>query len=174
MEELVVLVDENDLQTGVAGKMEAHEKGLLHRAFSVFIFNSKGQLLLQRRAMEKYHSPGLWTNTCCSHPRVGEDIMEAAHRRLSEEMGMSCELRKAFSFVYRAELENGLIEHEYDHVFIGHTDTLPQLNLSEAMDYQYESISEVSKQMSAEPQNFTSWFRICWSTVQDKLNEQLL
>ncbi len=134
MEEQVILVDEQDNQIGLAPKMEAHIKGLLHRAFSIFIFDEKGHLLLQQRALEKYHSAGLWTNTCCSHPRNNETTIEAAQRRLQEEMGMTCRLREIFSFVYRAELENELIEHEFDHVFIGVTNDLPTINPEEVIN----------------------------------------
>ncbi len=170
MEELVVLVDEYDNEIGVAGKTEAHEKGLLHRAFSVFVFNSTGELLLQQRAEAKYHSPNLWTNTCCSHPRLNETVQEAASRRLVEEMGMRCKLTKTFSFVYRAELENGLIEHEFDHVFIGITDDLPQINLEEVSDFRYQPLESITQQLLDQPEQFTAWFRICWSTVLTHLN----
>lgn len=164
-EELVVLVDQDDNQHGVAKKMEAHEKGLLHRAFSVFVFNSKGELLLQKRAAGKYHSPGLWTNTCCSHPRVGEKVEDAASRRLLEEMGMDCALSKTFSFVYRAELENNLIEHEFDHVFIGVTDDEPKMNPEEVQDFKYLTVAEVTALLAFNPETFTSWFGICWHSV---------
>ena len=128
MEEKVILVSETDEQLGLMGKMEAHEKGLLHRAFSVFIFNKDGELLLQQRALDKYHSPGLWTNTCCSHQREGETNLQAGKRRLLEEMGFSCELKELFSFVYKAPFDNGLTEHELDHVMVGYYDEDPVIN----------------------------------------------
>ena len=136
-EEKVILVDKNDNQVGLMPKLEAHEKGILHRAFSVFIFNSKYELLLQKRASSKYHSGGLWTNTCCSHPREGEDILDAANRRLDEEMGIKTSLRKVFDFIYTAELDNNLIENEFDHVFYGVYDTDPILNKEEAEAVSY-------------------------------------
>ena len=135
--ENVILVDEKDNQVGLMPKLEAHQKGLLHRAFSVFIFNSDYKLLLQKRASSKYHSGGLWTNTCCSHPRDGEDIIDAANRRLNEEMGIKTSLRKVFDFIYTAELDNNLIENEFDHVFYGVYDTDPILNKEEAEDYKW-------------------------------------
>ena len=124
-EEKVILVDKNDNQVGLMPKLEAHEKGLLHRAFSIFIFNSRYELLLQKRASSKYHSGGLWTNTCCSHPREGEDTLDAANRRLDEEMGIKTSLRKVYDFIYKAELDNQLTEHEFDHVFYGVCDSDP-------------------------------------------------
>ena len=172
MEERVILVDEHDNEIGDAGKLEAHEKGMLHRAFSVFVFNSKRELLLQQRAAGKYHSPLLWTNTCCRHPRANEPVNLAASRRLMEEMGMSCELKPAFSFIYRAELENGLVEHEFDHVFIGASDQKPQIEPSEVESYQYISSDKLNEELAANPQNFTSWFRICWPTVLETINNK--
>ena len=137
MTENVVLVDTKDCELGVMEKMEAHEKGLLHRAFSVFIFNDKNQLLLQQRAFSKYHSGGLWTNTCCSHPRKGETYKEGAHRRLLEEMGMTCDLEKVLDFIYKAKLDNNLTEHELDHVFVGYCNSNPEINLEEVMIYRF-------------------------------------
>ena len=136
-EEKVILVDKNDNQVGLMPKLEAHEKGLLHRAFSIFIFNSKYELLLQKRASSKYHSGGLWTNTCCSHPREGEDTLDAANRRLDEEMGIKTSLRKVYDFIYKAELDNQLTEHEFDHVFYGVFDNDPILNKDEAEDFKW-------------------------------------
>jgi len=135
--ENVILVDEKDNQVGLMPKLEAHQKGLLHRAFSVFIFNSDYELLLQKRASSKYHSGGLWTNTCCSHPRDGEDILDAANRRLHEEMGIKTNLRKVFDFIYKADLDNNLTENEFDHVFYGVYNDDPVLNREEADDFMW-------------------------------------
>jgi len=163
--EYVVLVDEKDTEIGVMEKMEAHEKGLLHRAFSVFTFNSKGELLLQKRASSKYHSGGLWTNTCCSHPREGESPIDAAHRRLMEEMGFDCSLNKAFDFIYKRALDNDLTEHELDHVFIGNFDGVPEMNPEEVEDYKYIGIEELIVDIEKSPQNYTEWFKICLAEV---------
>lgn len=160
MQEEVILTDANDQPVGVCEKMEAHEKGLLHRAFSVFIFNSDGKMLLQRRALEKYHSGGLWTNACCSHPRPGEDTLAAAKRRLQEELGFTCPIIPAFTFLYKADFENGLTEHEFDHVFTGTYDDLPKPAASEVMDYCYKSLAEIEEDIQADPQKFTAWFLI--------------
>ncbi len=159
-QEYVVLVDEQDNEIGLAEKMEAHEKALLHRAFSVFIFNKNGELLLQQRAAHKYHSPNLWTNTCCSHPRHGEDIKQAALRRLQEEMGLSLELEKKFDFIYKAKFDNNLTEHEFDHVFVGYTEQDPILNLDEARSFKWKSIAEIKQDMVLFPNSFTAWFKI--------------
>ena len=134
MEEKVILVNKDDEQLGLMAKMEAHEKGILHRAFSVFVFNKEGELLLQQRALDKYHSPGLWTNTCCSHQRDGESNIEAGKRRLHEEMGFDCELKELFSFLYKASFDNGLTEHELDHVMMGHYDEDPVVNLDHVVE----------------------------------------
>lgn len=165
----VVLVDPNDRELGVMEKLEAHEKGLLHRAFSFFIFNSKGEWLLQQRAWEKYHSPGLWTNACCSHPRRGESPADAATRRLQEELGVYCQAKPIFKFLYRSEFSNGLIEHELDHVLIGYSDTLPEPNPAEVAAYRYVSLSDLEYELKQYPANFTVWFRICFQEVKDKL-----
>jgi len=159
--EYVVLVDELDNELGLMEKMEAHEKGALHRAFSVFTFNSKGELLLQRRALSKYHSAGLWTNTCCSHPRESEPTIDAAHRRLQEEMGFDCELTKAFDFIYKKKMDKGLIEHELDHVFIGRFDGQPNINRNEVDDYKNMAIDELVKDIEEFPNKYTEWFKIC-------------
>ena len=163
MSEFVVLVDENDQDLELMEKMEAHEKGLLHRAFSVFILNDKGELMLQRRALEKYHSGGLWTNTCCSHPRQGETVEAAAHRRLMEEMGFDCNIEKAFDFIYRAELDKGLTEHEVDHLFIGHFSGQPQINPDEVAEWKWLGIDDVRKDLAENPQNYTAWFSIIFA-----------
>ena len=171
MEELVILVDEQDNELGVMPKMEAHLKGVLHRAFSVFLFNDNGELLLQKRASSKYHSPSLWTNTCCSHPRKNETIIAAAQRRLQEEMGISADLSVQFSFKYKAELDQGLIEHELDHVLIGTFNGKPELNAEEAEDWKYISTAELTKEIQKHPNQFTEWFKICLEqTLNSKVN----
>ena len=160
MEEFVVLVDQDDQKLGLMEKQQAHVAGLLHRAFSVFVFNSKGELMIQQRAASKYHSPTLWTNTCCSHPRDNETYKQAAHRRLEEEMGFDCELEYKFNFIYKAHLENDLIEHELDHVFIGTFDDEPKLNPDEVMAYRWVELDDLKKDMEKNPQNYTAWFKI--------------
>lgn len=170
--ETVILVDELDAQIGLMEKMEAHEKALLHRAFSVFVFNKKGQILLQQRSLRKYHSGGLWTNTCCSHPRPNEDTLAAAHRRLKEEMGFDTDLSKAFDFTYKAEFNNGLTEHEFDHVFIGTYDGLVEPNFSEVESYAYRPISLVVDSMQKNPDFFTEWFHIAFPKVVNWLQDQ--
>jgi len=163
--ERVILVDENDNPLGTMEKMEAHEKGVLHRAFSVFIFNNNGEMLLQQRAFSKYHSGGLWTNTCCSHPREGEATIEAAHRRLQEEMGFDCEIEKAFDFIYKKELDKGLMEHEFDHVFIGKYEGEVKFKPNEVNAYVYKSIQDVLNEVLLFPEKFTEWFKICLNEV---------
>ena len=160
MEEYVVLVDRNDNELGLMEKQQAHIAGLLHRAFSVFVFNSNGELMLQQRAASKYHSPTLWTNTCCSHPRENESYLDAANRRLVEEMGFECQLDYKFNFIYKANLDNGLTEHELDHVFIGTFDGEPQLNPEEVMAYRWVDMDDLKKDMQKNPQNYTAWFKI--------------
>lgn len=167
--ELVVLVNEEDAELGTMEKMEAHEKGVLHRAFSIFLINSKGELLLHKRAAHKYHSPLLWTNTCCSHPRPNESLQEATARRLQEEMGMSCSMKKAFSFVYKAQLDQGLTEHELDHVFIGQTDDVPKPNPEEVHDYKYVSLESLEANINEHPNEYTEWFKICFSEAKNAL-----
>nr|WP_199156193.1 isopentenyl-diphosphate Delta-isomerase [Pedobacter sp. ASV2] len=163
--EQVILVNKFDEPQGSMEKMEAHQKGLLHRAFSIFIFNSKNELLLQQRAKDKYHSAGLWTNTCCSHPRLGESNIEAAKRRLREEMGMECVLTEAFSFIYKAPLENGLIENEFDYVFFGISDDLPIVNPNEVQCYRYMNLKVLQNDINKQPQLYTSWLKICLNEV---------
>ena len=164
-EENVILVDEFDNEIGTMEKMEAHRKGLLHRAFSIFIFNDNGELLLQKRAHSKYHSGGLWTNTCCSHPRKNETIIEAAHRRLVEEMGFDTDLEVKFQFIYRKKLDNDLIEHELDHVLFGKYQAKPNLNIDEAEDFSYISIEKLKEDIILEPELYTEWFKICFNQV---------
>jgi isopentenyl-diphosphate Delta-isomerase len=159
-EVMVVLVDENDLALGAMEKIEAHKKGMLHRAFSVFVFNENEEMLLHQRAMEKYHSPGLWTNTCCSHPMPEQDTLIAAVNRLEEEMGMTCELEKAFHFIYRAELDNEMIEHELDHVFVGYTNSNPMPNASEVMNWKWMKMDDIILDVNENPHLFTEWFKI--------------
>jgi len=161
MQDLVVLVDTKDKEIGVMDKMEAHQKGLLHRAFSVLIFNSENQFLIQRRATTKYHSAGLWSNTCCSHPNVNETILEASQRRLKEEMGLTCEaLTDLYHFIYKVDFENGLTEHELDHVVVGYSDSKPLLNPKEASDWKYISYAELKKDISENPDQYTFWFKV--------------
>lgn len=155
---MVILVNEQDEAIGLMEKMEAHEKGLLHRAFSILIFNSEGEMLLQQRALTKYHSPGLWTNACCSHPRSGETILEAANRRLSEEMGMQTELSVLTHFIYKADFDNGLIEHELDYVVKGITNENPTINPDEVNAFRWISISDLITWVNTSPTDFTVWF----------------
>ena len=170
-EEKVVLVDKNDNQIGLMPKMEAHQKGILHRAFSIFLLNSENQILLQKRSSNKYHSGGLWTNTCCSHPRDGENIIDAGKRRLSEEMGINTDLKEAFQFTYKAELVNGLIEHEYDHVLIGKYNGAPILNKDEAEDYKWVSVEEVKKDIKENEMDYTVWFIIAFDYFYKNLKK---
>jgi isopentenyl-diphosphate delta-isomerase len=156
----VILVNEHDEQIGIMEKLEAHQKGMLHRAFSVFVFNKKGELLLQQRASGKYHSAELWTNTCCSHPSPGEDVIKAAHRRLQEEMGFNTTLDYAFHFIYKTDFENGLMEHELDHVFIGHYDGPVEPNSDEVKDYCFMKVPAILESMEQRPLKYTSWFKI--------------
>ncbi|MFN4299088.1 MAG: isopentenyl-diphosphate Delta-isomerase [Thermaurantimonas sp.] len=160
MTEHVILVDAHDRELGLMEKMEAHQKGLLHRAFSVFVLNDKKELLLQRRALDKYHSGGLWTNTCCSHPRKDEDVEAAAHRRLQEEMGFDCTLEKVLDFVYRADFSDGLTEHEFDHVFVGYFNGNPEINTKEVAEYKWMPLDEVKRDLQENPDNYTEWFKI--------------
>lgn len=165
MEDLVTLVDENDKEIGVEGKMAAHRSGKLHRALSVFVFDSAGRLLLQKRASGKYHSAGLWSNTCCSHPRHEEHRLVAAHRRLQEEMGFDCELTEVFSFVYRAVLPNDLIEHEYDYVFFGRYDGLPHPDPEEVEDWKWMDVMQLKRNLQSDPQAYTFWLAACIDRV---------
>lgn len=154
------MVNDHDEETGVMEKMEAHRTGSLHRAFSVLLFNSRGEMLLQKRAQTKYHSSGLWTNTCCSHPRPGESLEEATRRKLRQEMGIEANPRFAFKFQYKAPLDNQLIEYEIDHVFIGQFDGEPVLNEHEAEDWKFVDLHSLKQQIHTDPQQFTPWFRL--------------
>ena len=160
MEERVVLVDQQDNKIGTMPKMEAHEKGLLHRAFSVFVFNDRKELMLQRRALHKYHSPGLWTNTCCSHQRDGESSIDAGHRRLHEEMGFDTDLTFAVSFIYKAPFDNGLTEHELDHVLLGAYQGEPQINPDEVAEWKWMPMEDLKRDLFDHPEHYTVWFRI--------------
>jgi len=166
----VILVNEQDRQTGTMEKMEVHQKAILHRAFSVFIFNDKGEMLLQKRAVKKYHSGGLWTNTCCSHPQPGEDTLEAAGKRLQEEMGFNTTLNKAFTFIYKAELDNGLTEHEFDHVFIGNFNGEVQPDPEEVEDYCYQSVDKLKQALQTNPHHYTEWFKIAFPKLETHLS----
>ncbi|MFO0356085.1 MAG: isopentenyl-diphosphate Delta-isomerase [Sphingobacteriaceae bacterium] len=165
VEDQVILVNEKDEPIGTMGKLEVHQKGLLHRAFSVFIFNDKGEMLLQRRALSKYHSAGLWTNTCCSHPQPNEDTLAAANRRLREEMGMKADLTPKTSFIYKTPFDNGLTEHELDHVFIGYTNTDPVINKEEVDSFKWMSLEAIKTEIKTNPNEFTSWFKIALEKV---------
>lgn len=171
MTEYVVLVDENDNEIGVMEKMLAHEQALLHRAISIFIFNDKQELLLQQRAGTKYHSPLLWTNTCCSHPRQGEELSAAANRRLMEEMNMACNLSYKFSFTYKAVLDQGLTEHEFDHVFFGWSNDFPAANPDEVADCKYLSLEAIDAELLYHPEQYTSWFKLMLEKIKSVLNE---
>ena len=160
MEEKVILVDEQDNPIGLMEKLEAHQKALLHRAFSVFILNDKGEIMLQQRAANKYHSPNLWTNTCCRHPREGETTIEAGKRRLQEEMGFVTELSEVLSFIYKAPFDNGLTEHEYDHVLVGYSDAQPQINPEEVASWKWLSLEAIKEDILQAPEQYTAWFKI--------------
>lgn len=165
----LILVDENDVPVGTAEKMEAHEKALLHRAFSVFIFNSKGEMLLQQRAFSKYHSGGLWTNACCSHPYAEQDVLAAAEKRLQEEMGFKTTLTRAFAFLYKANFDNGLTEHEYDHVFIGKYDGVILPDKNEVEHFCFMSMPELKAAIELHPQKYTAWFKIALPKLENYL-----
>ncbi len=169
MEEFLVLVDDTDNAWGKMEKMEVHRLGLLHRAFSVFVFNSKGDLLLQQRADTKYHSANLWTNTCCSHPRFGEETDFAARRRLKEEMGLSCHLDHGFSFTYKVKFENGLTEHEFDHVYFGVSDEMAILDPEEVENWKYISIEDLLDDLKTNPQNYTEWLKLSIDKVTEHI-----
>lgn len=163
----VILVDRQDQPCGAMEKMEAHRQGVLHRAFSIFIFNSRGEMLLQQRSFEKYHSGGLWTNTCCSHPYPGEETENAALRRLNEELGFETGLEKIFDFVYKADFDNGLIEHEFDHVFTGQYEGEVRMNPEEVKAVCYKGMNDIKKELDEEPAQYTAWFRLAFPKVLD-------
>jgi isopentenyl-diphosphate delta-isomerase len=166
MNEMLILVDPHDRQIGVEEKMKAHREGKLHRAFSVFVFNKKGEMLLQKRAPQKYHSGSLWTNACCSHPRPGEAIEQAAVRRLNEEMGFVCELKKVFHFIYKAELDGGLIEHEFDHVFVGRYRGKVYPNANEVSAYRWLNSQKIEHELEHSPEKYTVWFKIAFEQME--------
>ena len=169
-EEQVILVNEKDEKIGLMAKMEAHEKALLHRAFSVFIFNDKNELMLQQRAAHKYHSPLLWTNTCCSHQRDGESNIEAGKRRLQEEMGFVTEIEEKTSFIYKAPFDNGLTEHELDHVMVGHFNDSPLINREEVESYKLMTLEDVKSDMKLQPEIYTEWFKIIFEKYYSSIN----
>lgn len=168
----VILVDEHDNAIGREEKMRAHQQGLLHRAFSVFIFNSSGKMLLQQRALAKYHSGGLWTNACCSHPSPGEETHLAAARRLKEELGIETQIRKIFDFSYKAVFDNGLVEYEFDHVYVGKYDGIVHLNTAEVMDTCYKSIAEIKSVLQSHPDHFTEWFCLAFTKIEAWWNNE--
>ncbi len=168
--EQVILVDEQDQPIGLMEKQAAHIGPHLHRAFSVFIFNSKGELLMQQRALSKYHSPGLWTNTCCSHPRAGETLEEATSRRLMEEMGMTCPMHEVYTFIYKAPVGQGLTEHEFDHVFIGQSDDIPNINTEEVASWKYMRLDDLKKDLELYPELYTEWFKITFEEMTQHAN----
>jgi len=170
--EYVILVDTADRELGIMEKMEAHEKAVLHRAFSVFIFNDRGELMLQQRAAHKYHSPLLWTNTCCSHQRQGESNIEAGKRRLREEMGFEVDLDKKFHFVYKAEFDNGLTEHELDHVMVGYYNGEPTINPEEVASWKWINMEVLQQDMKDHPQDYTAWFKIIFDRFVEFLTKQ--
>ncbi len=170
-EEQVILVNAADDPIGTMPKLEAHRKGLLHRAFSVFIINDKGEIMLQQRAAHKYHSPLLWTNTCCSHQRMGEGNIEAGRRRLFEEMGFTTELRELFSFVYKAPFDNGLTEHEFDHVMMGIYNNLPNINPKEVANWQWMHPEKIKTAIIKQPECYTVWFKIIFERFYDHLED---
>jgi isopentenyl-diphosphate Delta-isomerase len=167
----VILVDEHDKPTGTMEKIEVHEKALLHRAFSVFIFNDKKEMLLQKRAAKKYHSAGLWTNACCSHPQPGEDTMTGAKKRLQEEMGFTTALQKAFEFIYKATFENGLTEHEFDHVFIGAYNGEIFPDPEEVSDYCFMPLEKIAAALQSNPSNYTAWFKIAFPKLSEYIGK---
>ena len=169
-EEMVILVNEKDEQIGLMPKMEAHEKAVLHRAFSVFIFNEKNELMMQQRALGKYHSPGLWTNTCCSHQREGESSIEAGSRRLKEEMGFTTELKETTSFIYKAAFDNGLTEHEFDHVLVGRFNDEPVINTEEVNSWKWMPIEDVRDDIKINPDDYTAWFKIIFEKFYEHIS----
>ena len=169
-EEHVILVNEKDQEIGLMPKLEAHQKAVLHRAFSVFIFNSENELMLQQRASNKYHSPNLWTNTCCSHQRSGESNIQAGTRRLYEEMGFTTSLKEITSFIYKAPFDNGLTEHELDHIMVGYYNEDPVINSDEVEDWKWMKIEDVKKDIGLNPDLYTAWFKIIFKNFYNHLN----
>ena len=167
----MILVDENDQQVGLMPKIEAHEKALLHRAFSVFVFNSKKELMIQQRAFHKYHSPGLWTNTCCSHQLEGESNLDAGRRRLMEEMGFTVDLEESISFIYKAPFDNGLTEHEYDHILLGDFEGEPDLNPDEVAAWKWMSLEAIQEDMNVHPEIYTEWFKIIFEKFYNHIEQ---
>ena len=174
IEEQVILVNEKDEQIGTMPKLQAHEKGVLHRAFSVFILNDSGELMMQQRAASKYHSPLLWTNSCCSHQRVGESNIEAGKRRLFEEMGFITELKDVVSFIYKASFDNGLTEHEFDHVLVGTYSENPNINIDEVNNFKWMTLEQVKVDMELNPDIYTEWFKIIFDKFYKHLQEELV
>ena len=170
VEEQVILVNEHDEQIGLMPKMEAHEKAVLHRAFSVFVFNTKNELMLQQRAAHKYHSPLLWTNTCCSHQRDGESNIEAGTRRLKEEMGFTTDLKETTSFIYKAPFDNGLTEHELDHIMLGYYENDPIINKQEVEDWKWMPLEDVKHDINVHPEQYTAWFKIIFEKFYNYIN----
>lgn len=173
-EENVILVNQNDEQIGLMPKLEAHEKALLHRAFSVFVLNEQNEIMLQQRAHQKYHSPLLWTNTCCSHQREGETNIEAGSRRLFEEMGFKTDLKELFHFIYKAPFDNGLTEHELDHVMIGYYNDAPKINTEEVEDWKWMKIEDVKADIEKQPEIYTVWFKIIFDEFYHYLEDHKL
>jgi isopentenyl-diphosphate delta-isomerase len=173
-EEKVILVNELDEQIGLMPKLEAHEKAILHRAFSVFVLNDKKEIMLQQRAHQKYHSPLLWTNTCCSHQREGETNIQAGNRRLFEEMGFNTELKELFHFIYKAPFDNGLTEHELDHVMIGYYSGKPEINTAEVEDWKWMKIEDIKSDMFLNPEIYTVWFKIIFDEFYHFLEEHTI
>jgi len=169
MEEQVILVNERDEKIGLMPKLEAHQKGILHRAFSIFVYNDKNELMLQQRALNKYHSPGLWTNTCCSHQRDGETSLEAGKRRLQEEMGFTTPLKETNSFIYKAPFDNGLTEHELDHILVGNYNGIPKINQTEVASWKWMTLEQVQNDIQINPDDYTAWFKI----IFDKFHQNI-
>lgn len=169
-EEKIILVNQKDEPIGLMEKIEAHEKALLHRAFSVFVFNDKNETMIQQRALGKYHSPGLWSNTCCSHPRDGETTVEAGKRRLQEEMGFTTDLKESISFIYKAPFDNGLTEHEYDHILIGHYSEKPKINPDEVADWKWMKMDDIKQDIKENPDSYTAWFKIIFEKYYDYIS----
>ena len=174
IEEQVILVNEKNEQIGTMPKLEAHEKGVLHRAFSVFVLNDSGEMMMQQRAACKYHSPLLWTNTCCSHQRVGESNIEAGKRRLFEEMGFVTVLKNVVSFIYKASFDNGLTEHEFDHVLVGTYNENPNINIDEVKNFKWMTLEQVKVDMELNPDIYTEWFKIIFDKFYKHLQEELV